>query len=671
MSALDFIVEEAISGQLVILIGLDLKSDATNLPSGSELAQKIKPPASVAATLAQAAQQVGAPGAWTYVNVLKADLRGKPLGPLHTLIASLPVPYLMTSAYDDGLRKALEKANRKANLLVCDGDLNERQAGQPDLIKLCGDLERDDVPLVVTSNDYVHYHSGLPKDNPRHELTKWYGRWLEKKTVVLVGCNPASGSDFELLYRRVIREGSFKVRAYLIWPGPVADAVKKYWEAQNVTIVADEATAFLGALAERLNGAQIMLPADPDQANLERIARLLGIGAPPREIETVLNRLPPERRPRQIVLTFRLWLDQSKLCSMLTVQSEPDVLGGKPLLERNTNITFDELDEWTRLVEQDIRTSQPLGGKDSTAQQKAIEFFNKLVPPDSDESKRYALAQSAATILKAPLTFVFEFAGQDNRVVTIPWELLHDGQVADVGRGFLSLKYRLYRHSAYAASVEQVTGKIEKALIISADPTTIKLAGLNQEVSDIAKILGKAKIQVDQCAYDAPDLRSPEKLKSLIRAGNYQLLHYTGHAQFVPSQPSKSRLVLSRPSKEWDGGLTAEALAEAARETGLILVVLSACEGAQEFQVQEQPWQEAGLMDAFARAGVPAVLAMRWIVGSPNSRAMVETFYTHLRKGESIECALMYARQEVKGLKGGQADWANPVLAKRHGVLAE
>ena len=112
MSALDFIVEEAISGQLVILIGLDLKSDATNLPSGSELAQKIKPPASVAATLAQAAQQVGAPGAWTYVNVLKADLRGKPLGPLHTLIASLPVPYLMTSAYDDGLRKALEKIGR-------------------------------------------------------------------------------------------------------------------------------------------------------------------------------------------------------------------------------------------------------------------------------------------------------------------------------------------------------------------------------------------------------------------------------------------------------------------------------------------------------------------------------------------------------------------------------
>ena len=322
------------------------------------------------------------------------------------------------------------------------------------------------------------------------------------------------------------------------------------------------------------------------------------------------------------------------------------------------------------MAEQTIRSSLPLDGKGNTVQQKAIEFFNKLVPPDSDESKRYALAQSAAAILKAHQTFVFEFAGQDDRVVTIPWELLHDGQVDDMGRGFLSLKYRVYRHSTYPTSVEQVNGQIEKALIVSADPTTIKLEGLNKEVDDMAEILGKAHIQVDRRSYDDPDLRSPEKLKSLIRAGNYQLLHYTGHAQFVPAQPSKSRLVLSRPSKEWDGGLTAEALAEAVRETGLILVVLSACEGAQEFQVLEQPWQEAGLMDAFTRAGVPAVLAMRWVVGSPNSRAIVETFYTHLREGESIECALMYARQALKDLKGGQADWANPVLAKRHGVLA-
>jgi CHAT domain/SIR2-like domain len=671
MSALDFIVEEAKSGQLVILIGLDLKSDVTGLPSGSELAQKIlKSPTPVADTLSQAAQRVSAPGPWTYTSVLNVNLRHKKPGPLHTLIASLPVPYLMTSTYDDGLRQALEKANRNANLLVGDDDLNERQAGRPDLIKLCGDLERDDVPLAVTSDNYDKYHSGLPQDNPRFELAKRYNAWLKEKTVLAVGCNPTSGSDFDLLYRRVLREGAFKAGAYLVWPDPVSDD-KEYWGAQNVEIIADEPLAFLGALAERLKDAKIVLPPDPNQANLERIAKLLGIGAPQRQVEAVLSRLPPDQRPRQITLTFRLWLDQSNLWSLLTVQSEPDVLGGKPLLPHDTDIPFDELDEWAKSAEQTIRSSLPLDDRDNAVQQKAIEFFNKIVPPDSDEGKRYALAQSAATILKTHLTFVFEFAGQDDRVVTIPWELLHDGQVDDVGRGFLSLKYRVYRHSAYAASVEQVTGQIEKALVVSADPTTIKLAGLDQEVDKLVEILKGAGIQVEQCSHDSLDLRSPEKLKSLIRAGKYQLLHYTGHAQFLLAQPSKSKLVLSRPSREWDGGLTAEALAEVARETGLILVVLSACEGAQEFQMQEQTWQEAGLMDALTRAGVPAVLAMRWVVGSPNSRVIAETFYTHLRNGESIELALMYARQALKDLKGGQADWANPVLAKRHGVLAE
>jgi hypothetical protein len=50
-----------------------------------------------------------------------------------------------------------------------------------------------------------------------------------------------------------------------------------------------------------------------------------------------------------------------------------------------------------------------------------------------------------------------------------------------------------------------------------------------------------------------------------------------------------------------------------------------------------------------------------------NSRQLVKRFYETLLGGDTLEHALMLARQKLGD--AGQSDWANPILTKRHGVL--
>jgi CHAT domain-containing protein len=158
----------------------------------------------------------------------------------------------------------------------------------------------------------------------------------------------------------------------------------------------------------------------------------------------------------------------------------------------------------------------------------------------------------------------------------------------------------------------------------------------------------------------------PERIKDLIRDGGYQLLHFIGHGQFNPGDPAQSKLILGR-AKEKGKAITATALAQVARESKLILVFLSACEGAGEAGEKILPWQEAGMVDALIRSGVPATVGMRWIVGDANSHLLVERFYETLLGGDTLEHSLMLARQKLGD--ADQPDWANPILTKRHGVL--
>jgi len=349
------------------------------------------------------------------------------------------------------------------------------------------------------------------------------------------------------------------------------------------------------------------------------------------------------------------------LQSIVNIDYAPDVTHyhGHP---RDTGITLRRLRNWAAKA-QETRLAWELP-QSGPVEERAIDFFDEILPPGSGERGKYELALRDCQLLKAALHIIFELQDERGRLSPLPWELLHDGRVG-MGRGFLGLNYPVYRLPDSVSSFDQVTGHIQKALIVAADPTG-RLTELDAEVDWLVAALKTAGVaQVDLRRPSDDDVSDPEAIKRLLRDGGYQLFHFTGHGLFDDDDPSKSKLVLGK-FKERGKELTAAALAQVARESELILVFLSACQvGGEAEREESRPWQEAGIVDALTRAGVPATLGMRWNVGDENGRKLAQNFYTELLNGKSAEHALMLARQAVIE----QPDWANPILTKRRGVL--
>jgi len=384
----------------------------------------------------------------------------------------------------------------------------------------------------------------------------------------------------------------------------------------------------------------------------------------------VADEVPSDQRLKSIRVTFRFRLsDDRKLRAALDLDYDPDIdhYAGE---FRDTGITLQRLRNWAAKAEEGRKAWKlpqacpEHGRRDSPVEQRGIEFFDAVLPPGSGERQVYERALYLRQTFADALYVVFEPEDDRGRLSPIPWELLHDGRVT-MGRGFLGLKYPVYRRMHSVASPGRVTGRIRKALVVAADPTQ-RLTELDAEVDWLVAALkdaGVARVDVRRPADE--DVSDPEAIKRLIRDGGYHLFHFTGHGLFNDDDPARSKLLLGR-ARERGKELTAAALAQVARESDLILVFLSACEvGLTAGQAEARPWKEAGIVDALTRAGVPAAVGMRWIVGDQNGRMLAQTFYTELLSGKPAERALMIARQAV----ADQPDWANPILTKRHGVL--
>ncbi len=636
---------------------MDFSTADTGLPSSQELAHGLAhegnlPASDSLAEVAQAAKLAGQD--WLPPQYLKAALpAAQQPGPLHTAVASLPVQFLMTTAYDDRLASALTATGHSLNLLISDKD-TWLPGRARDLIKLCGDLSR--LALLATAKeDYI----GLTADHRRADLFHRAGRWLKENTVLLLGCDPAQGSDFERHVYQVLKSlGAFGARGYLVWPDPAAADVTR-WAQRHVTVVDAEPRALIESLAAELQGVTVTRPPDQELAALQALVEVLGKSPTPAQVNAALSQIPATQRPQSIAITFRLWLsDEDRLQAILDVNYTPNVTHyyGQPV---STDVSLQTLQDWAEKAQE---ARQALKKPEDSIQAQSIQLFQSILAADDRQAYENALRDSR--LLDASPHIVLAVQDKPGRLAAIPWELLHDGLIDEHGRGFLGLKYPVYRLPTSVSSLGRVTGQIEKALIVAADPT--RQLEPDQEAGWLESTLAQAGVAVDVRLSDDADVGDPEKIKDLIREGGYQLLHFIGHGQFNPGDPARSKLILGR-AKEKGKAITATALAQVARESNLILVFLSACEGAGEAGEKILPWQEAGLVEALIRAGVPATVGMRWIVGDGNSRLLVERFYETLLGGDPLEHALMLARWKLSD--AGQPDWANPILTKRHGVL--
>lgn len=143
------------------------------------------------------------------------------------------------------------------------------------------------------------------------------------------------------------------------------------------------------------------------------------------------------------------------------------------------------------------------------------------------------------------------------------------------------------------------------------------------------------------------------RLLAEFRSGDYDAIHFAGHAFFDSSAPASSGILCA-------GGRVLSGADLAAMDSVPALVFFNACESGRlrsAVKPLRQLDRSVGFAEAFLRGGVANFIGTWWPVSDEGATAFATLLYRELAKGTSIGAALNAARTAVRGLPS--ADWAN------------
>jgi len=133
------------------------------------------------------------------------------------------------------------------------------------------------------------------------------------------------------------------------------------------------------------------------------------------------------------------------------------------------------------------------------------------------------------------------------------------------------------------------------------------------------------------------------------------IIHFVGHGRYADGE---GWLILDRPDGGWDR-VPAHRLLPLFGDTRL--VVLCACQGG----MVGEGGLLTGVAPALSAAGVPAVVAMQLTVRATAAARFSEVLYRALARGESVQRAVVQARQALYIEEADAASWYVPTLTIR------
>jgi len=238
----------------------------------------------------------------------------------------------------------------------------------------------------------------------------------------------------------------------------------------------------------------------------------------------------------------------------------------------------------------------------------------------------------------------------------IPWETLCVSGQFPASTAGLSRQY-LADNLSVAKWLEERRQHAVLNLLLIVNPTG-DLSGAEEEGKRIRELLGSnpsVKI-VERHGRDATRIN----LLADFRSGQYDIIHYAGHAFFDAVSPERSgilchnRQVLSGADLVGLGNLPS-------------LVFFNACEAGRirrgtekkktSLAIPKRVERTVSLAEAFLRGGVANYLGTFWPVGDEAAEKFALSFYTELLQGQSIGQALQKGRGAVQELQS--VDWAD------------
>lgn len=251
----------------------------------------------------------------------------------------------------------------------------------------------------------------------------------------------------------------------------------------------------------------------------------------------------------------------------------------------------------------------------------------------------------------------------DEEASRIPWETLRlgkDGEYQPASGPGLSRQYAASNLSV-AKWLESRRRDEKLRILLIVNPTS-DLDGAAAEGQRIRELFQ------DRRDIAITEVREEEatrpRLLELFRSGQFDVVHYAGHAFFDPTEPARSGLICAPPDDDNPSVLSGADLAGVGQLP--MLVFLNACESARVRGLSRggrrkpHPSRLRGLVstaEAFMRGGVASFLGTYWPVGDAAAKVFAETLYTGLLAGEPLGPAITTSRRAVQKIKS--PDWAD------------
>jgi hypothetical protein len=259
-----------------------------------------------------------------------------------------------------------------------------------------------------------------------------------------------------------------------------------------------------------------------------------------------------------------------------------------------------------------------------------------LLPPE--------IAEALPSVKDTPLVVVHDTASGH-----WPWEVLSLADWAPAASQGLSRRYAAEGLSV-AKWREQRRRAREFNVLLVVNPTG-DLPGAVEEGERVAAMLA----QLDGAGITA--IRGGDatraRLLAEFRSGDYDAIHFAGHAWFDPAAPASSGILCA-------GGRVLSGADLAAMDSVPALVFFNACESGR-LRATVNPLRQldrsVGFAEAFLRGGVANFIGTWWPVSDTAASAFAAALYRDLARGKSIGAAMNAARGAVLGLPS--ADWAN------------
>lgn len=228
----------------------------------------------------------------------------------------------------------------------------------------------------------------------------------------------------------------------------------------------------------------------------------------------------------------------------------------------------------------------------------------------------------------------------DETILNLPWELLFAGDAP------LVMKYPFGRlvttRTVPQLGRDPLVEDTSLRILAVVNPTD-DLASSQRELNGLQQVAESYPdlVKLDVLAHDQASVAG---FRKALDGQDYDILHFTGHAQLDAANPGASGLYLS------DGAFSADDVMNLSWAKPPYVVFNNACESGRAVagrRLVDGEKHSNGLASAFLTSGVYAYIGYFWPVSDPGAALFSETFYRQLFETQNVGVAFLHARQRT------------------------